>query len=248
MELINHSLFVWLLLLIALTAILYSSVGHGGASGYIAAMALFGVPAATMKPAALVMNIAVTVLVLIRLSRAGYFKWDLLWPFALGSIPAAYLGGSVSSSNSVYNYVVGAALLATAVVVVLNREDPKAVTAPKIGISVTSGAGLGFMSGFTGVGGGIFLSPLLLFLRWADIRTTAAVSAAFILVNSVAGLLGHASTAPLRPAELPAMAATALLGAWIGSELAVRRLAPVKLRKLLGVVLLIAGLKMIFTA
>lgn len=248
MESLDSSLFPWLLAFIALTATLYSSVGHGGASGYLAAMALFGVSAALMKPAALAMNIVVAGLVFVRLWRAGFFNARLFWPFALGSIPLAFLGGAIQLHERAYQYLVAVALLVAAWRLLLASHEPPIREALRLGVALPVGGGLGFVSGLTGVGGGIFLSPLLLFLRWANMRTTAAISAAFILVNSVAGLAGLLSAGVKLPGGLPWMMLAALGGAIVGSELAVRRLAPVRLRQLLGVVLVIAAVKMVVTA
>jgi hypothetical protein len=248
LEALDSSLFPWLLAIIAVAATLYSSVGHGGASGYLAAMALFGVSAALMKPAALAMNIVVAGLVFVRLWRAGFFNARLFWPFALGSIPLAFLGGAIQLHERAYQYLVAVALLVAAWRLLLTNHEPSTHEAPHPGVALPVGAGLGFVSGLTGVGGGIFLSPLLLFLRWANMRTTAAISAAFILVNSVAGLAGLITTGISLPRGLPWMMLAALGGALVGSELAVRRLAPVRLRQLLGVVLVIAAVKMLITA
>ncbi|BAV32358.1 membrane protein [Sulfuricaulis limicola] len=248
MESLDPSLFPWLLVFIAVAAMLYSSVGHGGASGYLAAMALFGVSASLMKPAALAMNIVVAGLVFTRLWRAGFFNARLFWPFALGSIPLAFLGGAIQLHERAYQYLVAVALLVAAWRLLLASHEPPTREAPHPGVALPVGAGLGFVSGLTGVGGGIFLSPLLLFLRWANMRTTAAVSAAFILINSIAGLAGLITTGANLPRGLPWMMLAAVGGALVGSELAVRRLAPVRLRQLLGVVLVIAAVKMAITA
>ena len=237
-----------LLAFIVLAAALYSSVGHGGASGYLAAMALFGVAPLVMKPAALTMNIAVASLVFYRLWRAGYFDARLFWPFALGSIPLAFVGGALTLPGGIYKILVGVTLLVAASRLLWKTREHDASATPNILVALAVGAGLGFLSGLTGVGGGIFLGPLLLLLRWANMRTTAAVSAAFILVNSIAGLAGHASVAITWPMQLPLLMFAALAGALIGSELAVRRLAPVTLRRMLGVVLVIAGAKLLLTA
>lgn len=237
-----------LLAFIAFAALLYSSVGHGGASGYLAAMALFGVAPVFMKPAALAMNIAVAAVVFYRLWRAGYFDARLFWPFAVGSIPLAFVGGALTLPGGAYIILVAAALVVAASRLLWKTQDHDASSTPNAWVALVSGAFLGFLSGLTGVGGGVFLSPLLLLLRWANMRTTAAVSAAFILVNSIAGLAGHASVGPHWPAQLPALMLAALAGAVIGSELAVRRLAPVTLRRVLGVVLVIAAAKMFYRA
>jgi len=248
LESLDSSLFPWLLALIAVAAMLYSAVGHGGASGYLAAMALCGVSASLMKPAALAMNILVAGLVFVRLWRAGYFNARLFWPFALGSIPLAFLGGAIQLHERAYQYLVAVALLVAAWRLLLSNHEPLTREAPRRAVALPVGAGLGFVSGLTGMGGGIFLSPLLLFLRWANMRTTAAISAAFILVNSIAGLAGLLSIGVTLPRGLSWLMLAALGGALVGAELAVRRLAPVRLRQLLGVVLVIAAIKMFITA
>ena len=239
----------WLLLaLVVVAAALYSSVGHGGASGYLAAMALVGLPPSAMKPAALTMNVGVAALVLWRLARAGHFDGRLFLPFALGSIPLAAVGGAFTLTDSLYRYVVAAALLVAAARLVFAVRDTEPRERPPAWLAVAIGAALGLLSGLTGVGGGIFLSPVLLFLRWTNMRSNAAIAAAFILVNSLAGLFGYALTATAWPTGLPTLVLVALIGGVVGSELAVRRLAPVKLKKLLALVLLIAGLKMAISA
>ncbi len=248
MESLTTAQLVALLAFIAFAATLYSSVGHGGASGYLAAMALFGLAPFFMKPAALAMNIAVAGLVFHRLRRAGYFDARLFWPFALGSIPLAFVGGALTLPGGLYKILVAVALLVAAARLLWQTQDHEASSTPNIWIALGSGAGLGLLSGLTGVGGGIFLSPLLLLLRWANMRATAALSAAFILVNSIAALAGHATVAVAWPAQLPLLVLAALAGAVIGSELAVRRLAPLTLRRVLGVVLVIAGAKLLFSA
>lgn len=245
---IDGATWAWLLPAVAIAAVLYSSVGHGGASGYLAVMALVGMEPTMMKPAALTMNVFVASLVLARLARAGYFNWRLFWPFALGSVPLAYVGGMHVLSSALYQYLVGVALLIAAVPLIRERCDPEPDATPSALVAMPAGAGLGFVSGITGVGGGIFLSPLLLLLRWTNMRTNAAIAAAFILVNSVAGLAGHVHAGAAWPAEITWLVGVAVLGAVLGSEMAVRRLAPPTLRRLLGAVLIVAGTKMILTA
>jgi len=237
-----------LLALIFAAAILYSSVGHGGASGYLAAMALFGMAPAAMKPLALSMNIAVAGLSFFRLHRAGYFNFRLFLPFALGSIPAAYIGGAWKLTDTTYRYIIGIALLVAAWRMFAEFKREVAPHRPPRLLAFGIGAVIGLLSGLTGVGGGIFLSPVLLMLNWTTMRESAAIAAAFILVNSIAGLAGYASSPHAAwPPNLWLFVAVALAGGILGSELAVRRLAPHKLKALLGVVLVIAGGKMLLT-
>lgn len=234
--------------LIFIAAVLYASVGHGGASGYLAAMALFGVAPAAMKPLALSMNIMVTGWGFARLYRAGYFKFSLFWPFALGSIPAAYLGGAWKLTDTTYRTIVGIALLLAALRMFAEYKDDIVKRTPPFAAALLLGAGIGLLSGLTGVGGGIFLSPIVLMLHWTTMRESAALAAAFILVNSIAGLVGYAGSAhAVWPASLWIFVLVAFAGGLLGSELAVRWLAPGILKRLLGVVLIIAAGKMIWS-
>jgi len=237
-----------LLLMICVMATLYSSVGHGGASGYLAAMALFGLAPEVMKPAALTMNLFVASLVLFRLYRAHYFSWRLFLPLAIASMPMAFWGGSMMPEQTAYQYIVGVALLLASIHFFVRISNERECVEPKLWVSAPLGAVLGFVSGLTGVGGGIYLSPLLLWLRWTKMRTNAAIAAAFILVNSAAGLAGHMTTTNTWPADIAWYVVAAMLGAIIGAEFATRRLAPPILRQLLGVVLVIAGIKMVLTS
>jgi len=236
-------------LLICLAALLYSSVGHAGASGYLAAMALFGLAPDVMKPTALVLNLLVATVGTIRFAHAGHFSWPLFWPFAVLSIPCAYLGGAQKLPVTTYKIVLGCVLLFAAWRMAFHTTKPtdgqpvtKSLNLP---LALVLGAALGFLSGLTGVGGGIFLSPLLLLLGWASIRQTAGVSVVFILVNSAAGLLGHWNSLQRVPQETAWWAPAALVGGLIGTELGSRRLAPITMRRLLALVLLIAGVKLI---
>ena len=238
----------WFLSCITVAAILYSSVGHGGASGYLAVMALFGLDPALMKPAALTMNIFVTTLVLIRLSRAGHFNWRLFVPFIIGSIPMAFIGGAYTLNSGAYKVIVGLALILAMWRMLAVVENNDRIIMPKLWVAVPVGGFLGLVSGLTGVGGGIFLSPLLLLFNWTTMRGSAAIAAAFILVNSIAGIAGYATTTSQWPGGIPVLVISAFIGGIIGSELCVRRLAPNQLRKVLALVLVIAGTKMIATA
>jgi len=226
-------------------AVLYASVGHAGASGYLAAMAFVGMPTPMMRPTALVLNILVASIATIRFSRAGFFSWRLFWPFALGSVPLAYIGGVITLPGHWYRTLVGLVLWVAAVRLWLDIRMA-ATHAPPMVTAILCGAGIGFLAGLTGTGGGIFLSPLLLFMGWAHIRETGGVSAAFILVNSLAGLAGNPASLSHLPPQLPLWACAAVVGGLIGAELGSRRIGTPTFRRLLGLVLLVAGAKLIF--
>lgn len=237
-----------LAVLIFAAALLYSTVGHGGASGYIAAMALLGVAPAAMRPTALTLNLAVALIGAIKFARAGWFSWPLFWPFALTSIPAAYLGGRITLPSPVYKVVVGVVLLYAAVRLFLTagRTAP-AAGRPPLWAALLVGAVIGLLSGLTGVGGGIFLSPVLLIMGWAETRTASGVSALFILVNSAAGLAGNPASLAHVSSALAILMPAAVIGGWLGAEYGSRRLAPPVLRKWLAAVLVVAGAKLIAT-
>jgi uncharacterized membrane protein YfcA len=237
-------------ILILVVALLYSTVGHAGASGYLAAMALFGMAPLIMKPTALTLNIIVALIGTVRFYRAGFFSWRTFWPFAMASIPAAFIGGSITLPVSIYKSIVGVVLLYSAIRLFFSaRAADKGKTAlVPIWMALILGAAIGLLSGLTGVGGGIFLSPVLLLMHWAKTKETSGVSAAFILVNSIAGLLGHVSAISFIPADILYWAPAALVGGWIGSELGTRLLPVSEIRKWLSVVLLLAGLKLMSEA
>ena len=235
-----------LALAIFVMAALYSSVGHAGASGYLAVMALAGLAPAVMKPTALTLNILVALIATVRFYRAGYFSWRIVMPFALSSIPFAFVGGALTLPGAVYQKVVGLALLFAAFRLWMHaaaRADAEAQPTP-LPAAVALGAGIGLLSGITGVGGGIFLSPILLLARWAETRQASGVAAAFILVNSVAGLAGHLASVRNVPDSIYLWGAAAVVGGLVGTELGRRRLATVTLRRVLSAVLVVAGLKM----
>ncbi len=239
-----------LTLMILAAAMLYSSVGHAGASGYLAAMALLSVEPTIMKPTALCLNILVASIASYQFARAGCFSWQLFWPFAVASVPAAYLGGAITLPGEYYRPLVGAVLLLAAVRL-LFAQPPAAdaeIKPPHLVLCLVAGAGIGLLSGLTGTGGGIFLSPLLLFMGWAETKQTSGVSAAFILVNSVAGLLGLLSGWDRIPSAIPLWAVAAIAGGLIGSHYGSRRLQSVALRRLLALVLVVAGLKLVVVA
>lgn len=237
-----------LAVLILAAALLYSSVGHGGASGYLAAMALFGVAPAVMKPTALALNILVSLIATMRFYRVGAFSWRLFLPLIVASVPLAYLGGVLTLPAHLYRPVVGVVLLYAAWrFFVTSRKADYTLAQPSLPVLLATGAALGFLSGLTGVGGGIFLSPLLLFLRWAPLRTISGISAAFILANSLAGLAGVLSKGATLPPALPLWGAAAVIGGLVGAEYGSRRLGNAMIQKLLAAVLVIAGLKMVAT-
>lgn len=237
--------------LIFVIALLYSTIGHAGASGYLAAMALFGIAPLVMKPTALTLNIIVALIGTVRFYRAGFFSWRTLWPLALTSIPAAFIGGALTLPIPIYKSIVGVVLLYSAVRLFFSAreatENEEAKLVP-IWIALCLGAAIGLLSGLTGVGGGIFLSPVLLLMGWSTTKETSGVSAAFILVNSVAGLLGHVSTVAFLANDITYWAPAALVGGWIGTELGTRVLPITGLRRWLSVVLALAGLKLMSEA
>lgn len=238
---------VALAVVIFATAVLYASVGQAGASGYLAAMALFGLPPAIMKPTALVLNTLVSAIAFVRFQRAGYFAWQKFWPFALTSIPFAFAGGGWMLPGFVYRTAV-AGLLAYAAYRLYGTTATPAIIARRSiprNTALLWGGAMGLVSGLTGVGGGIFLSPLLLLRGWADARETAALSTAFIFVNSVAGLLGHLAQAAMLPREISWWALAAAAGGYLGASYGSHRFAPRTLRRLLALVLLFAAVKMI---
>jgi uncharacterized membrane protein YfcA len=243
---------ILLAVLIFAAAVLYSSVGHAGASGYLAAMALVGVAPDVMKPTALALNILVATIATTRYYRAGYFSWGALWPFAIGSIPLSFVGGAITLPGFLYKPAVGLVLFYAAYrlfrsTVGGEAESPdKGINIPTVP-AVVWGGGIGLLSGLTGTGGGIFLSPLLLFTGWAGTRPTSGTSAAFILVNSIAGLAGSYSSVQYLPDALPVWAVAAAVGGLIGPEIGSRRLQSHGIRRALAVVLVIAGLKLMLT-
>lgn len=237
--------------LIFFVALLYSSVGHAGASGYLAAMALVGIAPFVMKPTALTLNIVVAGIATVAFYRAGCFSWPLFWPFAVTSIPFAFLGGFITLPGTVYKQVLGLVLLFTAYRLFFNPvlpSSPARGATPKrqipLPVALTCGAGIGLLSGLIGVGGGIFLSPLLILMGWAKVKEQSGVAAAFILVNSIAGMLGHLTALKTLPSVLPYWIIAAVIGGMIGSRLGSVRLGNLTLRRLLAVVLVVAAVKL----
>ena len=238
----------FLVFAIFVVAILYSSVGHGGASGYLAVMAFLAVAPEVTRPTALVLNLFVASIGTVQFYRAGYFSWRIFLPFAAASIPMAFVGGMINLPTDVYRIVLGAVLCLTAVRLAIKLKNDDEVTDPPIFACLLIGAVVGLLSGMVGVGGGIFLTPILLLMRWAETRVAAGVSVLFIFVNSAAGLVGQYSRGALNalPSEVWLWIGAAVLGGIIGSTLGSKKFDSITLRRVLAVVLLFAGVKLIF--
>lgn len=234
-----------LLVALAFVAITYSMVGHGGASGYLALMALWGFPQDVMRPSALVLNLFVSAIGFVQFARAGHFKWHLFWPFAITSVPMAWLGAQVQLDPTVYKRLLALCLLvAVARMLGLFGVRGGAERPVQLPVALLVGAVLGFVSGMIGIGGGILLSPVFLLARWADAKVTAAISAAFIFVNSTSGLVGALGRGETIDASMWPFILVAVVGGLIGGWIGAKRLPEVRLRQVLGVVLLFACFKL----
>lgn len=234
-----------------LVGALYASVGHAGASGYLAAMSLLNIDPAAMRPTALSINVLVATIAFTQFTRAGHFSWSLFWPFAVASIPAAYIGGLIQLPQQALKTAIGIVLLLSAVrmasVASRPADRPAEHRPPSVPIALCVGAALGLLAGLTGTGGGIFLSPVILLMGWASPKRTAATSSLFILMNSVAGLAGLASRGWTPPLALWLLAACGLAGGLVGATFGSRHATPRMLNVLLAVVLVIAGAKLVLT-
>jgi uncharacterized protein len=238
---------ILLALLFLLAAVLYSSVGHAGASAYLAAMALVGLAPELMRPTALVLNLAVASIVIVRFSHAGHLPWRQLLPLVVTSIPMAFLGGLVQLPGDIYRPLVGLVLLVGAWRLGIGAvgAEPERTRVPTFrGLAV--GGAIGFLAGLTGTGGGIFLTPILVLSGWARTRQAAGLSGAFILANSTAGLAGVVAGGVSLPAELPLWLAVVAVGGLAGSWLGAARFSIMGLRRALAVVLVIAAAKLVF--
>jgi uncharacterized membrane protein YfcA len=236
------------LILLFIVALLYASVGHGGASGYLALMALYGFAPEVMKPTALILNLFVSLTSFLLFLKGGHFKWKLFLPFALASIPMSFLGGTIALDAHIYKKILGILLLFPVLrfFVYPNTAD-KDLKESNMIMSLVIGAVIGFLSGLIGIGGGILLSPILLLLAWSNQKQTAAVSALFIFVNSIAGLAGQLSHGiKIEPQMLNFVVVAfvgGLAGAWLGSL----KFNQQVLKYTLAVVLLMASVKLILT-
>jgi uncharacterized membrane protein YfcA len=230
--------------LFLIMAVLYSSVGQGGGSGYLAAMALMGMAPDNIRPTALTLNIVVAGIGLWKFSRAGYFDGRLCLPFILASVPLAFLGGVLSLPSEIFKPVVAVILLWAAVLLLWKPPAPDAVKGkPPLIVSVGAGALIGLVSGLIGIGGGIFLAPLIILKGWSDPKTTAGLSSAFILANSLAALVGVLSHSASFPSLLPAWILVVAIGGWVGAEFGSKKLSPKALQRVLAGVLVVASLK-----
>jgi hypothetical protein len=229
-------------------ALLFAMAGHTGASAYLAIFGLLGMAPGEIKPSVLALNVVVGIVAVYKFTRAGHFSWRLIWPFILTSIPFSFLGGLITLPTPIYRLLVGVVLVYASFkmlfdVPVKNGAPPDF---PPVWLSLLLGAGIGFTGGLIGMGGGVLLSPILLLANWAGPQLTAGTIAIFVLVNSISGLLGYWSASPDLPSQLPLWAAVALIGGWIGAEIGSRKLSATTIRRVLGVILLLAGLRMFF--
>lgn len=232
--------------LLFLGAILYTSVGHAGSSIYVAIMAFFGLETTTIKPTALVLNILVSTFTSIRFLKSKLVDFQLLIPLLIGAIPLAFIGGSIDLPSTVYKTVIGVLLLISGLTFLLRKSHKveRQTQHPNAFIALAIGAVIGFTAGITGTGGGIFLSPIALFLSWTTIKKISGTAAVFILCNSISGLLGHISSVKAVPSEVFVYAIAVLAGAVIGTQFGITKLSNNGVKKALGIVLLIAGSKL----
>lgn len=238
----------YFLMLLPMVAFLYASVGHGGASGYLALMAIWAFPVSVMKPTALLLNLFVAAISFIAYARKGHFNWKLFAAFAIASIPMAFLGGMIEIDASIYKKIL-AVLLVFAILKMLGvfgKESNRIKTVP-LWQGLIVGAAIGFFSGLIGIGGGIILSPIILIMGWGRMKEAAAVSSAFIWVNSAAGLTGHLSRGVTIEPQAFILVAVALVGGFLGGYFGSIRFDDLVLKRMLAFVLIIACAKLFLT-
>lgn len=238
---------IWIILALFIVAVLYSSVGHGGASGYLAVMAFLAVSPAVTRPTALVLNLFVASIAFVQFYRAKHFDWKIFLPFAAASVPFAFIGGMIQLPTTVYKIILGITLMLAAIRLAINMRSKIEPRAPKVWICLLIGAILGLVSGLVGVGGGIFLTPILLLMNWTETKKAAGISALFILVNSISGLLGNYAQVMQLSSTVYVWISAAIIGGIIGSTLGSKKFNSMTLRRVLAFGLLIAGMKLIFT-
>ena len=238
---------VAIILAVFLVAVLYSSVGHGGASGYLGVMAFLAVAPEVTRPTALVLNLFVASIAFVQFYRGKHFDWKIFLPFAAASVPMAFVGGMIHLPTTVYKIILGITLMLAAIRLAINIKSEREPHAPQVWICLMLGAILGLVSGLVGVGGGIFLTPILLLFNWTETKKAAGISALFILVNSIAGLLGNRAQVLELPSTVWIWITAAVIGGIIGATLGSYRFNSLTLRRVLAVGLLIAGVKLIFT-
>ncbi len=241
----SHEQLPWLIAGILVIAFLYSSVGHAGASGYIAVMTLAGLAPEAIKPIALVLNILVASIGAYQFWRGGHFRWEAFWPFAVLSVPMAFFGGYVNLPVHWFKVLIGVILLLSAARFFYDPREATVTQLPRSTVAIIVGGVLGLLSGLTGTGGGIFLTPLIIVMQWAPMKVASATSVVFILVNSASGLLGNLSATKSFPAFGATLAVAAIAGGAAGSHMGSRRFSPVIIKRLLAVVLVIAGAKLV---
>jgi hypothetical protein len=229
-------------------ALLFAIAGHTGASAYLAIFGLLGMAPTEIKPSVLALNVVVGCVAVYKFAHAGHFSWRLTWPFILTSIPFSFLGGLITLPTPIYRLLVGVVLVYASFRMLFNVPNKNGTQpdSPPRWLSLLLGAGIGFTGGLIGMGGGVLLSPILLLTNWAGPQLTAGTISVFVLVNSISGLLGYWFASPDLPAQLPIWAVVALIGGWIGAEIGSRKLSAVTIRRILGLILLFAGLRMFF--
>jgi hypothetical protein len=226
-------------------AFLYASVGHGGASGYLALMGIWGISQITAKPVALTLNCVVSLIAFLSFYKKGFFNWKLFLYLILGSIPFAYLGGTFSISDKYYKIILGILLFFTSIRFFIDQKDNEKIIEANYYYLMITGAIIGFISGLIGIGGGIILSPFLLLMKWSDIKTTSGISALFIFVNSIAGLFAIFQKGFTYSSEMIIMASISIIGGVIGSMIGSHFVSNAMLKKVLAFVLIIASIKLI---
>jgi uncharacterized membrane protein YfcA len=234
------------LVLLPVVAFLFSSVGHGGASGYLALMALFGFSPDLMKPSALTLNLFVSSIAFIGFYRAGFFSGSLFRKFAITAVPLAFLGGLLSLDHIAYRYLLALCLLVAGFRILIPPNGTYGVRKAKTWQGLFAGGVIGLVSGLIGIGGGVLLSPLIVLMRWGDLKVAAGVSALFIFVNSAAGLTGQLAAGVRPDPAVWILVLLAIAGGIAGSYSGAFLFKVSTLRYLLASVLVLACLKLTF--